>query len=185
MGCAGRLSVLNELGHTRGAAQIQCCEKYLFDDLKHVSMTKMQINKKSRKHCRSNYFSVQTGVTIKWGHKRQTHNTPDSLWDPPSRLSEMEWSPNWFPWPRIIQLSRPSESDESDSDSDSDSSESDSELLDSTVTGTPGVLFLFWASYMDELYMQLVCIRCQILYLFIYFLPCSVTELIKWQSSLK
>lgn len=72
----------------------------------------------------------------------------------------MDWSPSWFSRPRIIQFSRPSESDESDesdesedsdeTDFDSDSSDSDSELLESEVTDTMPPVFLFCMDLMKE-----------------------------------
>lgn len=87
---------------------------------------------------------------IKINHHKRRKRPPVLLSNPPSRLSEMDWSPSWVPLPRIIQFSRPIELDESDesdkshSGSDSGSSKSDWELLDSTLTGTWRTLFFFW-----------------------------------------
>lgn len=73
-------------------------------------------------------------------------NLPALLWSFPSRFSEMDWSPSWFPQPRIIQFSRSSESDESDESGEHnlDSSESDSELLEPTLKGVLRGLILLW-----------------------------------------
>lgn len=57
----------------------------------------------------------------------------------------MDWSPSWFSRPRIIQFSRPSESDDSEAsdeaDFDTDSSDSESELLESEVTDKMAPIF--------------------------------------------
>lgn len=81
---------------------------------------------------------------------KQIGVVPEPLTHTPSKLSEMDWSPSWFSRPRIIQFSRPSESDESDeseasdeADLDSGSSDSDSELLESEVTDTMAPIFFF------------------------------------------
>lgn len=65
--------------------------------------------------------------------------------DPPSRLSEMLWSPSCRPRPRIIQFSRSSESDEYE-ESDCEESELEAEVLESTVTGK--LRLLFWRPWM-------------------------------------